>query len=300
MDGLNTAFLACRISSTLGFFSPCKDSSVPPGLARSPTPRTTPSLAAPSSLRIPLNSRFLPSQTWGPPDSLASHQQPPAGPPTASRSLRGESGNDAEQASCSCLGQRGQAGRWGPQLVTEELRWVQWWILKSVAGLEQCIQRGEEVEGETRLRDGGGEVALNRGERSGVRGPGWSSGWKGRRGRGADTSPPSVHPGPNSPGTRPSWQCDKASSLYRSQRMAVGRGVVAKLLQVVGGRQQVDVREAVGEGAAGTTCPFAQVGRAHLSVGWGPSLAGAWDDYGLSDLHGWQLAQCEQRSRTVP
>lgn len=218
MDGLNTAFLACRISSTLGFFSPCKDSSVPPGLARSPTPRTTPGLAAPSSLRIPLNSRFLPSQTWGPPDSLASHQQPPAGPPTASRSLRGESGNDAGQASCSCLGQRGQAGRWGPQLVTEELRWVQWWILKSVAGLEQCIQRGEEVEGETRLRDGGGAVALNRGGRSGVRGPGWSSGWKGRRGRGADTSPPSVHPGPNSPGTRPSWQCDKASSLYRSQR----------------------------------------------------------------------------------
>lgn len=56
------------------------------------------------------------------------------------------------------LGQRGQAGRWGPQLITEGPRRVQWWLLKSAAGLEQCIQRGGEVEGETRLQDSGGQL----------------------------------------------------------------------------------------------------------------------------------------------
>lgn len=44
-------------------------------------------------------------------------------------------------------------------MITEGPRWVQWWLLKSVAGLEQCIQRGEEVEGrETRLQDSGEQL----------------------------------------------------------------------------------------------------------------------------------------------
>lgn len=54
MDGLNTAFLACRISSTLGFFSPCKGGpALCPSVAWRPAPSPpspyTPARAAPGS-----------------------------------------------------------------------------------------------------------------------------------------------------------------------------------------------------------------------------------------------------------
>lgn len=54
MDGLNTAFLACRISSTLGFFSPCEDS------------QALLSWSGPALLLLtPYPKDFLPNQSQG-------------------------------------------------------------------------------------------------------------------------------------------------------------------------------------------------------------------------------------------